>query len=102
MSAATLRQTVRVTNPQGFHMRPKAAFAELAMKFASTVTVHWKGNAFNGKSMWDLMLVDAEQNSEVVVEADGPDAAEALAALAAVLGAPGTEDCGAAAPEASN
>jgi phosphotransferase system HPr (HPr) family protein len=94
MNDSTLRQNVRITNPQGFHMRPKAAFAELAMRFTSEVRVVWQGQGFNGKNMWDLMLVGAEQNSEVVVEVDGPDAAEALLALVAVLGAAGPEDGG--------
>jgi len=98
MSGSTLRQTVRVINPLGFHMRPKMRFAELAMQCASTVTVIWEGKRYNGKSMWDLMLVAAEQGQDVTVEAEGPDAGEALPALVAVLAAPGTED-GGAAPE---
>jgi phosphotransferase system HPr (HPr) family protein len=99
MSGSTLRQSVRISNPQGFHMRPKQRFAELAMQFASEVRVIWDGQGYNGKSMWDLMLVGAEQNHEVIVEAEGPDAAEAVPALVAVLAAPGGED-GGAAPEA--
>jgi phosphocarrier protein HPr len=85
MNGFPLRQAVRITNPQGFHMRPKAAFAELAGRFQSNVAVYWEGRAWNGKSMWDLMLVAAPQDDEVIVEVDGPDAAEALAALVAVL-----------------
>jgi phosphocarrier protein HPr len=98
MSGSTLRRSVRITNPQGFHMRPKAAFAQLAMRFASDVAVLWDGQRFNGKSMMDLMLVGAEQNQEVVVEAEGPDAAEAVAALADVLASPGPEDNGTGEP----
>jgi phosphocarrier protein HPr len=92
MNGYPLRQAVRITNPQGFHMRPKAAFAELAGRFQSNVAVHWDGRAWNGKSMWDLMLVAAPQDAEVVVEVDGPDAAEALAALVAVLNDPPDEE----------
>jgi phosphocarrier protein HPr len=88
MSGFPLRQAVRITNPQGFHLRPKAAFAELASRFQSNVAVHWDGRTWNGKSMWDLMLVAAPQDDEVVVEVEGPDAAEALAALVAVLSEP--------------
>jgi phosphotransferase system HPr (HPr) family protein len=76
---------VRITNPQGFHMRPITAFAQRAAAFASTVTVSREGRSVNGKSPWDLMLMLAPPGSELTVEVDGPDAPEALAALAALL-----------------
>ena len=88
MSADPLRHKVVITNPQGLHMRPSAAFAETAGRFQSTVTVHYEGKAVNGKSLWDLMLLAAMPNTEVTVEVDGPDAPDALDALVAVLRAP--------------
>ena len=91
MNGAPLRQAVRITNPQGFHMRPKAKFAEVAARFQCAVTLTWEGRAWNGKSMWDLMLVAAPQGDELVVETDGPDAAEALLRLVELLASPGEE-----------
>jgi phosphocarrier protein HPr len=88
MNGQPLRQTVLILNPQGLHMRPAAAFAETAGRFQSNVTVHYEGKAVNGKSLWDLMLLAAMPNTEVTVEADGPDAPAALDALVAVLRAP--------------
>jgi phosphotransferase system HPr (HPr) family protein len=80
-----LRQTVLIRNPQGFHMRPKAAFVRQAGQFQSEVKLDWNGQTFNGKSMFDLMLLAAEQGQQVTVETDGPDAADALATLVAVF-----------------
>jgi phosphocarrier protein len=80
-----LQQTVVIRNPQGFHMRPKAAFVRQAGQFQSDVRLYWNGQAFNGKSMFELMLLAAEQGQEVTVEAEGSDAADALAALTAVF-----------------
>jgi phosphotransferase system HPr (HPr) family protein len=91
MNGQPLRQTVLITNPQGLHMRPAAAFAEAAGRFQSNVTVHYEGKAVNGKSLWDLMLLAAMPNTEVTVEVDGPDAPAALDALVAVLKAPPPE-----------
>ena len=88
MNGKPLSQTVLITNPQGLHMRPSAAFAELAGRFQSNVTVRYEDKAVNGKSLWDLMLLAAMPNTEVTVEADGPDAAAALVALVALLQAP--------------
>jgi phosphotransferase system HPr (HPr) family protein len=88
MNGQPLRQTVLITNPQGLHMRPSAAFAEAAGRFQSNVTVHYEGKAVNGKSLWDLMLLAAMPNTELTLEVDGPDAPAALEALVAVLRKP--------------
>ena len=85
MSGEPLRQTVRITNPQGFHMRPITAFAQCAAAFVSSVTVSREGRTVNGKSPWDLMLMLSPPGSELTVEVDGPDAPDALAALVALL-----------------
>ena len=66
-------------------MRPKAAFAESAGRFLSEVTILWEGRMVNGKSMWDLMLVAALPGSEIQIDAIGPDAEEAVAALAELI-----------------
>jgi phosphotransferase system HPr (HPr) family protein len=92
MSDRSLQQTVVITNPQGFHFRPKAAVAQRAMTYQCDVRLHWNGQVFNGKSMLELLLLAAEQGQAVTVEADGPDAAEALEALTAILAAPGVDE----------
>ena len=46
----------------------------------------------NGKSPLDLMLLAAEQGTELILEVAGPDAAAALAALVELLRAPPIED----------
>jgi phosphocarrier protein HPr len=88
MSGNPLRQTVLITNPSGFHLRPMAAFAELASRFPCTVTVTRDDRRVNGKSTLDLMLLAAPPGSELIVETDGPEASEALEALVALLQAP--------------
>jgi phosphotransferase system HPr (HPr) family protein len=92
MSGETLRQTVVVTNPQGFHMRPLTAFVELARKFQSTVTVRKDGQSSDGKSPLELMTLGAEQGTELVLEVSGSDARAALEALARVLAAPAPDE----------
>jgi len=88
MNGDSLQKTVLITNPQGLHMRPCAAFAQLAGRFQSTVWVSAQGRKVNGKSIWDLMLLAAEAGSEITVEVSGPDAPEALDALVALLALP--------------
>ncbi len=43
------------------------------------------GRQVNGKSILDLMLLNAPQGTELTVEVEGTDAQEALEALCAVL-----------------
>jgi phosphotransferase system HPr (HPr) family protein len=85
MNGDTLHSTVVVTNPQGFHMRPVTAFAELANRFQSTVTVTKDGKAVNGKSPLELMFLAAEQGSRLELQVSGPDAREALHALVELI-----------------
>jgi phosphocarrier protein HPr len=87
MSSEPRRRTVRVANPQGMHMRPWTAFAKLAGHFQSHVVVHCNGKSADGTGVLDLMLLVAEQGCEVTIEADGPDADQALDALAALVAA---------------
>ena len=86
MNGEPLKQTVLVTNPEGFHMRPMRAFVELAMQFRSQISVQRdEAEPLDGKSMMSLMLLVAEPGTELTVEAEGPDALAAVAALADLL-----------------
>lgn len=87
-----LHRKVCLANPNGLHMRPSAAFVELAGRFQSNVTVHHDGRAVNGKSIWDLLLLAAMPGSELKLEVEGPDAKEALDALSQLLSTP-PSDC---------
>lgn len=84
-SPKILKRVVKIKNPNGFHMRPKAAFVEAAMRFASDIKLIWEGQAFNGKSMFELMLVAAAEDSEVTLEVFGSDSLLALQELEKVL-----------------
>jgi phosphotransferase system HPr (HPr) family protein len=92
MNGAPLQQKVVITNPQGFHMRPMAAFAQLAARFESSVKVSREGQSVNGKSILDLMLLAAAQGTELTLEVAGTDAKDALDSLVALLKRPTEED----------
>ena len=87
-----LQARVVVRNPQGLHMRPAMAFARLANKFRSAVTIRNQQRTANGRSMVQLMTLAALPGMELVVEVDGDDAAAALPVLVAALEAPSADD----------
>jgi phosphotransferase system HPr (HPr) family protein len=93
MNGDTFRQTVRVTNPNGFHMRPATAFVELARRFQANVTVSRDGRSVDGKSIFELMgNMLTPQGGELIVETSGPDAGAALAALVELIEKSNTAD----------
>jgi cysteine desulfurase / selenocysteine lyase len=82
-----VRRPVEILNSLGLHMRPAAKFVELAVKYRSELRVFHDGNEFNGKSILDLTSVAAECGSRLELEGRGPDAEEAVEALAALIAA---------------
>jgi phosphotransferase system HPr (HPr) family protein len=84
-NSPSLNCTVQITNPNGLHLRPSAAFVETAGRYQSDVTVTHEGRTVNGKSLWDLLLLAAMPGSELTLNVTGPDAAAALEALVQVL-----------------
>lgn len=81
-----LRRTVVVKNPQGLHARPAAAFAGLAARFESRVTVaKAEGERVDGKFWPDLLMLAAEQGTALELEVEGPDAPDAIDMLAQAL-----------------
>jgi phosphotransferase system HPr (HPr) family protein len=81
------RRQVEVLNSSGLHLRPAQKFVELALHFQAEIRVHYNGNEVNGKSILDLATLAAECGTRLDLEARGPDAVEALDALAALISA---------------
>jgi len=86
------RRQVEVTNPLGLHMRPANKFVELALQFQAEIRVYHNGNDYNGKSILELTSLAAECGACLEVEARGPDAVAAVAALADLVTAQFFED----------
>ncbi len=78
-------EPVVLPNPNGLHARPAAVLAQQAKLFTSAIFL-WRGNASaNAKSVLSVMGLSSRQGDRIVVEASGPDAAQAIAALAKTL-----------------
>jgi phosphocarrier protein len=81
------RRRVWIVNGYGLHMRPANKFVALANSFRSEVRVDYRGVKANGKSLLDMTCLAAECGTALDLEALGPDAEEALAALAELVAA---------------
>lgn len=67
------------------HARPAGALAVTAAGFAAAVSVTAGTKTADAKSVLGVMGLGATSGQQVTVAADGPDAAEAVAALIAIL-----------------
>jgi phosphocarrier protein HPr len=81
------RRQVEVLNSLGLHLRPARKFVELALNFQAEIRVHYNGNEINGKSIMGFMNLAAECGTLLDLEARGPDAVEAVDALAGLISA---------------
>ncbi len=76
---------VQLTNKYGLHARPATLLAETANAFHSEITIVKDGQDVNGKSIFGIMMLAAEKGSTLHLKAVGEDAAEAVAALEALI-----------------
>jgi len=83
----TVRRPVVVLNPLGLHFRPADRFVGLARRFAAEIRVYRDGLRVDGKSILDLAMLAAGCGTRLELEARGPDAEVAVAALADLVAA---------------
>lgn len=80
------RREVEIVNSQGLNASASAKLAQLAAKYLCDVSLARSGRKINAKSLMGVMMLAAGKGSRVVIEADGPDEAEALSAIVALIG----------------
>ncbi|MDE3152554.1 MAG: HPr family phosphocarrier protein [Gemmatimonadota bacterium] len=78
-------RTVTIVNKVGLHARPAAQIVKLASGFRSEITLSRDGLEVNGKSIMGVMMLAAACGAQLLVRADGPDADQALDAIAQLV-----------------
>jgi phosphocarrier protein HPr len=81
----TASKDIIVSNSMGLHARPAMQFVDLANTFASNVTVKKPGVdpvEADGKSVMQMIVLEATQGTPLRIEAEGEDAEQAVAKLA--------------------
>jgi len=74
-----------IRNELGLHLRAAAAFVKIADGFESEVTLQRGDEKANGKSIIAIVTLAAPKGTPVRVVAEGPDADEAVSALAELI-----------------
>ena len=81
----TLIRQAEILNALGLHLRLADRFVRLARDFQAEIRVSCGDRRVDGKSILDLVTLAAECGTQLELEAVGPDAEEALAALAGLI-----------------
>ena len=76
---------VEIINKLGLHARASAKLTQLAGSFPCEVWMSRNGRRINAKSIMGVMMLAAGKGSKVVLETEGEQANEALAALQALI-----------------
>jgi phosphotransferase system HPr (HPr) family protein len=92
MSGSKCIRQVTITNPEGMHARPADKFVKLANRFTSNIVIVKGSERVDGKSILDLLMLAAAEGTVLSLEADGPDAQQAIDALAELVAQNFAED----------
>ncbi len=81
-SSGPATRTVVLADPEGLHARPAAELVKLAGRFRSSVRV----NGTDARSLLGILALGLRTGDSARIEAAGPDARNALDAVAGLLG----------------
>ena len=76
---------VTIRNRKGLHARASAKFVKCAEGFDATIKVMRDGQSVGGTSIMGLMMLAAGPGVVITLEAEGPEAPEAIDALVALV-----------------
>lgn len=80
------RATVHVPNSLGLHLRPASQLVKLASQFENCeIAITKNDQCINGKSIMGVIMLAAEQGSELIVEARGEGSEEAVTKLVELI-----------------
>ncbi len=80
-----IERAVTIANRNGLHARPAAEIVKAAAKFKSGITIVRDDMEVNGKSIMGVMMLAAEFGATILLRVEGPDAEEAIVALAELI-----------------
>ena len=81
MSQGVEQRTCLITNRLGLHARAAAKFVRMAGSFDAEIWVSRNGTRVSGVSILGLMMLAAAPGTEIVMEAEGREANQAVEAL---------------------
>ena len=84
-AAGLLSREIEIVNRKGLHARATAKFVQCVEGYDAEVTVTRNDETVGGTSIMGILTLGAGVGSMILVTAQGPEAAEALDAIAALI-----------------
>jgi phosphocarrier protein len=78
---STVTKTVTLVNMHGIHVRTAALIADTSESFQAEITITSPHASTDGSDMMQLLLLQAQCGTELVLSATGPDATQAIESL---------------------
>jgi phosphocarrier protein HPr len=78
-------RSAELVNQRGLHARASAALAREASRWNAKITVHHDGMSASAASIMDLLMLAARVGQTIEIDAEGPQAVEALDAICALI-----------------
>jgi phosphocarrier protein HPr len=75
------RAEIEIINKLGLHARASAKLTQVASGYACELWLERNGRRVNAKSIMGVMMLAAGKGALIVIDAEGEDADQALAAL---------------------
>jgi len=79
------RRSVKIVNRTGLHARPCHSIVSIALEHESELRIASRGREVNGRSILELMTLEAGPDTELELIARGADAAVLVERLAALV-----------------
>lgn len=76
-----LATTLPVLNRLGLHARAAAKIANLAGQFRAHIVLEKEGHKADARSILDILGLGCPQGTQIMLRAEGPEAAQAVAAI---------------------
>lgn len=80
-----MEREVTVVNKLGLHARPAAEFVRCARRFQASIEIRKDGESYSAASILDVLTASLECGASMILDAEGPDAEDALEQLSALL-----------------
>lgn len=80
-----LSEQILIINQLGLHARAASKLVSTASRFKSTVRISKESKEVDAKSIMSVMMLAASCGTTITLSVDGPDEADAMAALKALI-----------------
>ncbi len=80
-----INREVKISNSLGLHARPAMQLVDLATRFEASLQIAKGKQLVDAKSIMQVMTLAATQGTKLILSASGPDAPEAIAAMAKLI-----------------